>query len=74
MRAADATAQLVQLREPQMVSAIDDDGIRRRNVDAALDDRGARKHVEMPMIEIEHHVFERPLGHLAVRDSNVRLG
>ena len=38
MRAADAAAQLMQLRQAEAVGALDDDGVRGRNVDAGLDD------------------------------------
>src|SRR3546814_5468841 len=43
MRAADATAQLVQLREAEMLGAIDQNRVGARYVDAGLDDRGDRK-------------------------------
>ena len=74
VRAADAAAQLVQLREPQTIGAIDDDRIGRRDVDAALDDRRADEHVELAVIEVEHHELELALRHLAVADAHVGLG
>src|SRR5690606_35555735 len=66
VRAADAAAELVQLREAQAVRAVDDDRVRGRNVDAALDDRRAHEHVEAPVVEVEHDLLERALGHLSV--------
>jgi len=40
--AADAAAQLVQLREAELVGAVDDDGVGVRVVDAGLDDGRAQ--------------------------------
>src|SRR5690606_3162490 len=66
VRSADAPAQLMKLRKTEPVGAIDDDGIRRRYVDAALDDRRAHEHVEASVVEVERHVFECAFRHLAV--------
>ncbi len=41
VRASDATAQLVQLGQPEAVGTVDDDGVGGRNVDAGFDDGGA---------------------------------
>src|SRR5690606_33426826 len=49
MRPAHAAAELMELREPEPVRAVDDDRVRRRDVDAALDDRRADEHVEAPV-------------------------
>ena len=62
VRAADAAAQLVQLREAELVGAIDDDRVGGRDVDAALDDRRADQHVEPLVIEVEHHLLELALA------------
>src|SRR3546814_1512964 len=70
MRAADATAQLVQLREAEMLGAIDQNRVGARYVDAGLDDRGADQDVEALVIEVEHHLFEFALAHLAVRETH----
>src|SRR3546814_9416268 len=70
MRAADATAQLVQLREAEMLGAIDQNRVGARYVDAGLDDRGADQDVEALVIEVEHHLFEFALAHLAVRKTH----
>ncbi len=74
MRAADAAAQLVQLREPEAVGALDDDRVRGRHVDAGLDDRRADEQVDALRVELAHHVLEIALGHLSVRDDDPRLG
>src|SRR5207342_2996633 len=74
MRAADATAQLVQLGEPELVGAVDDDRIGVGDVDARLDDRRAEQHVEALLVEVEHDAFEFALGHLPVGDADARFG
>ena len=72
--AADATAQLVQLREPEQIGAVDDERVDGRDVEAALDDRGADQHVVLAFPEVEHHPLEATLVHLPVRDADARLG
>ena len=74
VRAADAAAQLVQLREAELVGAADDDRVGARHVDAGLDDGRAQQHVEALGDEVAHHALELALGHLAVRDGDARLG
>ena len=71
VRAADAAAQLVQLREAQPVGAVDHDGVGGRDVDAAFDDGGAHQQVEAPVVEIDHQLLEIALAHLAVADAHV---
>ena len=73
VRATDATAQLVQLREAEAVRAVDDDRVGRRHVDAALDDRRAEQQVGAPVVEVEHDLLEVALAHLAVADHDARL-
>ena len=64
----------MQLREAHVVGAIDDDGVGGGNVDAALDDGGAEQQVEAAVIEIHHELLEIALAHLAMADSDARLG
>src|SRR5690606_16648244 len=73
MRTTDPAAQLVQLRQPEAVGAIDDDGICCRHIDAAFDDRRAQQDVEAAVVEIEHDLLELTLGHLAVPDTYGRF-
>ena len=72
VRAADAAAQLVQLREAELVGAVDHDRVRGRHVDAAFDDGRAHQHVEAAVIEIDHQLLEIALAHLAVADAHAR--
>ena len=70
MRAADASAQLMDLGETEAVRAVDDDGIRRGYIEAAFDDGRAHQHIEAAMIKIEHELFQLPFPHLAVADRD----
>ncbi len=70
MRAADAAAQLVELREAELVRAVHDDRVRARHVDAGLDDGRAQQHVRALRDEVAHHPFELAFVHLAVRDHD----
>jgi hypothetical protein len=72
--AADAAAQLVQLRQPELVGARHDDGVGGGHVDAGLDDRRAQQQVVALGDEVAHHALELALGHLAVGDRDARLG
>ncbi len=74
VRAPDAAAQLVQLRQAELVGAIDHYRIRVRVVDAGLDDGRAQQHVGALRGEVAHHPLELALGHLAVRHRDARLG
>ena len=62
---ADAAPQLIELRQPEAVGALDDDRVDVRDVEARLDDRRAHEHVELRGLELDHHVRElvlRPSG------------
>ncbi len=72
--AAYAPPELVELREPQTVGLIDDDGVHVRDVQARLDDGRAYKDVGLSGDEPQHRAFELLLRHLTVRDEHVRLG
>ena len=67
-------AELVELREPEHVGAVDDERVDRRHVEAALDDRRAHEHVVLAFPELLHDPLEPALVHLAVRDRDARLG
>ena len=74
VRAADAAAQLVQLRQAELVGAADHDGVGAGHVDAGLDDGRAQQQVEALRDEVAHHLLELALAHLAVRHRDARLG
>ena len=72
VRAAHATADLVELREPERVGALDDERVRLRDVDARLDDRRRDEHVRVAREEGVHPLLELALGHLPVRDEEAQ--
>ena len=74
LRASDAAADLVELRQPEHVGALDDQRVRRRDVEPRLDDRGREQHVEAPVVEGVHPLVEVGGGHLPVRDDELHLG
>ena len=67
-------AQLIQLRQPEAMRAVDDERVGVGDVQARLDDRRAHQHVELAFGEREHRLLELVLGHLAMRDGDPRLG
>ena len=71
LETADAAAQLVELRQAEAVRALDDEGVAIRDVEAALDDRGANQHLVLPGDEIGHHALEPVRAHPAVADADV---
>ena len=70
---ADAAAQLIQLRQPVAIGAVDDDRVGVRDVEPVLDDGGRQQHVEFPGDEVQHRLLELVLVHLAVADDDARL-
>ena len=71
-RPAHAPADLVELGEPELVGALDDQRVRGRDVEPRLDDRGADEDVRAAAEELEHHLLELLLVHLPVRDRHAR--
>ena len=72
--APDPAADLVELREPEAVGAVDDQGVGVGDVQAVLDDGGADQDVHVSVHETEHHLVELPPAHLAVGDGDGRAG
>src|SRR4051812_4619319 len=73
MRTANASPQLVQLRQSELVGTIDDNGVGSRYVDAGFNDGGAEQDIEALLVEIAHGHFKFALAHLAVSNANARL-
>ena len=67
--APDSPAQLIKLRESEVMGLVDDDRIDVGDIDAGLDDGGADQDVELVFDEREHDAFELVLVHLSVADS-----
>ena len=72
-RAPDAAAQLVQLRDAEVVRPVNEDGVRAGDVEAAFDDGRGEKHVRVAAREAAHLLGEDRRGHLAVGDLDLRL-
>ena len=70
----DAAAKLVQLGQAEAVGLVDEDGVAVGDVQARLDDRGADQDVGLVPDELEHHLLELVLVHLAVADDDAGLG
>ncbi|MNM80765.1 hypothetical protein D3C81_927410 [compost metagenome] len=74
MRTTHTTTQLMQLRQAELVGAVDDDGVGVGDVDARFDDRTGEQHVETLLLEIQHHLFQLALGHLPMRHTDACFG
>ena len=74
VRAADATTQLVQLRQAEAIGAIDQDGVGIGNVDAGFDDGRAQQQVEALLHEVAHDTLQIAFMQLAMRHRNARFG
>ena len=70
---ADAAAQLIELRQAVAIGAIDDDGVRVRDVEPVFDDGRGDEHVVLVRHEVEHRLFELLFAHLAVADDQLGL-
>ena len=74
IRAAHASAELIELGQSEPVGAIDHERVHERNVEPVLHDRRADEDVGLVADELEHDLFELRLLHLAVSDDDARLG
>jgi hypothetical protein len=71
MRTTDAAAHLMQLRQTELVGAINDDGVGGGYVDATFHNGGADKEIAALVAEIQHHLFQLAFAHLAMTDGDV---
>ena len=71
--ATDAATELVKIGEPEPVGAINDNRIRIRNIEAALDDGCADENVDLAGDEACHYGFEFIRVHLSVTKFDPRL-
>src|SRR6185437_772284 len=74
VRAAHAAAKLIELAEAVPISAVDDDCVRTRNVEAVLNDARRAKNVVFAVHKGEHCTLKLHLRHLAMADDDARLG
>ena len=73
VRAADPSADLVELREAERVRTLDDQRVRLGDVEPGLDDRGRDEHVRVAAEECVHLLLQLLLPHLPVRDEDAQL-
>src|SRR4051794_34090244 len=64
----DPAAELIKVRQAEAIGAIDDDGVGIRNIEAALDDRGADQDVYLSGNKPAHDGFQFVRVHLAVAE------
>ena len=69
MDAADAAADLVKLRQPEMVGVMHDQRVGVGDIEPGFDDGGRQQHVELAVVEIVHDVVEFARRHLAIGDD-----
>ena len=72
MRAADAAAQLIELRQAEGVGAVHEHRVRVRNVEPGFDDHRRDEDVDLAVHELAHHFLELALAHLPVADADFR--
>ena len=73
IRAPDAAADLVQLRQAERVGAFDDERVRLRDVQTGLDDRRRHEHIAIAAKERVHLLLQVALAHLAVCDDEAEV-
>ena len=71
--AADAAAQLIELGQAEHIGAVNDEGIGGGNVEARFHDGGGEQHIEFPVIEAGHDVFQFGGRHAAMGGAELYL-
>ena len=69
-RPADSAAQLVQLRQTQLIRVFNDQRIHVRNIDAGFDDCCADQNLNLPVCHRLHDIRKLLLIHLSVRHGD----
>ena len=69
-----ASPELVELREPELSGAIDNDRVYVGDVEARFDDRRADEDVVLRIGELDHHPLQFAFVHLTVRHDVAGLG
>ena len=72
VRPTDPPAQLIELRQTEVVGAIHEHRIGVRHVESRFDDHRRHQHVDIAVHERVHAVLELVLAHLAVRHADPR--
>src|SRR6266446_2199796 len=71
--ATDAAAKLIEIRQAETVSPVDDDRVRVRNIETAFDDGSANEHVDFSRNKTRHHFLELVRSHLPVSNFDACL-
>ena len=71
--ATDAAAKLIKIGQAETIRAIDDDCVRVWNIETALNDRGANKHVDFSGDKTGHDFFKLVGVHLPVPNFDARV-
>jgi len=71
---AHPSTELIELGQAEPVGAVDDDRVRRRDVEARLHDRGRDQDVRLPRDELDHRGFQLALAHLAMGHDHAGVG
>ncbi len=74
VRPTDAAAQLVELRQPEVIGAVDEHGIGVGYIESGLDDHRRDQHVHFALYEAAHDCLEVALAHLPVRHFHPPAG
>ena len=72
--ATDASSQLVELRQPEPVSPVNDHCVGGWYVEPAFDDGRRKQHIVLAIVERRHAVLYLGRRHLAVRCDGFHLG
>ena len=71
---ADAPAQLIQLRQPELVRPVHDHRVRVGHVEPRLDDHRGYENVHLPPHEAPHHLVQLRFAQLPVRHRDAGAG
>ena len=63
----------MQVAQAEVLGIVNDDRVRVRHVHSRFDDRSGYQHVELPVNEVHHQLFELLRVHLPVPDANARF-
>ena len=65
----DPSANVMQLRQPELVGVVHDQRVHVRHINPGLNDRRAYQHICLAPVETRHHMFQIVFMHLAMSDQ-----
>ena len=66
----NTATQLIELRQAELIGAVNNDRVRIWNVETRLNDGGTDKNVHLATDELPHHALELAILHLSVTHGN----